>query len=839
MLKRLFWTGLVILLLAGTGGWWWIRASLPPLDGEIRVSGLSGPVEILFDEAGVPHVYARDAEDAWFAAGVVHARDRLWQMELYRRVTRGRLSEVLGEATLGIDKRFLTLGLRDAADAEWARAAGPVRAALERYAAGVNSVLESQVTLRQRPIELQLLRFVPDPWTPVDTLAVGRLLAWRLAENHQSELVRAAVALSLGPAAARELAGRYPADAPTVLGSAVPGRTVAPVEDPGPTRGPDAADATPPGRASAGRASAGVAGLEWLHPMARRGNSNNWVIAPSRTATGRPILANDPHLQIEFPSIWYEMHLVAAGLDVIGVTIPGVPFVVIGHNARIAWGFTNSGADVQDLYLERLDVARKRVMGPGGWQPATVDRVEIPVRGRDAPEAFDIWRTPHGPIVADQDALDWEEPPAWMTPGRSDAAEPALNTATELAYALRWDALGGDVAASFEQLNRAADWEAFRAAVDGFAGPSQNIVYADVDGNIGYALNGRLPVRTSGDGTFPVDGAASTGGWVASPPRVALPQVLNPPAGFITSSNNEIVRSATPLITRDWGGVFRATRLHDVLAGEQGATLDGMAALQTDTRSLAAARILAGVDTAIARARAENAEAAVEALIRLSQWDRIVDARPVVTLYQAFEDALWRRTFADEMEEPLFRAFYDWAGSDRPSGLYAVIDDPQSRWFDDIGTVERRETRDDIFVLAAEDAAGRLRGDYGSEADQAWDRVHAARFRHPIGNASRPLAWILDGGTAPLMGDGTTVMRVSWRRLRPFDAWEIPSWRQILDVGQWDDSRVILPTGQSSHILSPHRFDQNERWRTGRYRAQPFTRAAVEGARAHRLLLVP
>jgi penicillin amidase len=801
------------------------------LDGELGVPGLKDPVEVVFDGYGVPHVYARDPEDVWFAAGVLHARERLWQMELYRRVTAGRLSEVMGEATLPIDKRFLTLNLRAAAEAEWARARPEVKTALERYAAGVNAVA-SRLIFRQRPLEMQVLGISPGEWTPVDTLAVGRLLAWRLAENHQSELVRAAVAAKLGVEAARQLAGRYPADAPTILGgSGGPAPEASAVGAPAPL---------PPGtssQASGATAPAPLAwpvGLGWLHPMARRGNSNSWVIDGGRSATGRPMLANDPHLLVEFPSHWYEMHLVAAGLDVTGVTIPGVPFVIIGHNRRIAWGFTNSGADVQDLSLERVDVARKRYLSAGGWQPAKVTRVDIPVRGRSTPEPFDVWETSRGPVFADAASLEWDAPPAWMTP-----AAGATPVAQTQAYSLRWEGLTGDTASAFEMLDRAEDWSGFEAAVDVFDTPSQNIVYADVDGNIGYALNGRLPVRVSGDGTMPLAGA-SGGGWAEGAARPSLPRVLNPASGFIASSNNEIERGSGVMITRDWAAPYRATRVTDVLGPARGLSLDAMATLQNDMTSLAAARVLAGAKQALAAATAQNAEAsAVQALTELAEWDGVVDDRPVVTLYQAFEDALWRRTFVDEMGDPLFGVFYRWAGGERPSGLHAVIDERQSRWFDDIATVDKRESRDDIFVLAARDAAERVQADFGSGGGRAWNRVHAVTFEHPLGQGSWLLSWFFSRGPVPMAGDGTTLMRVSWDRAEPFKGWEIPSWRQLLDVGDWDQSRVVLPTGQSGHRMSPYAFDQNELWRTGAYRAQPFSRQAVLQAQAHRLLLVP
>jgi penicillin amidase len=832
--KRLLLIGLVLVALATGGAWWWGRASLPLLDGEVPLPGLRAPVEVLFDAAGVPHVYALDHDDAWFAAGVMHARDRLWQMELYRRVTLGRLSEVLGEAALPIDKRMLSVDLRGRAEADLERVGSAAKAALDRYAEGVNAHIASLTTFRQRPLEMQVLGIVPAPWAPVDSLAVARLMAWRLSENHQSELVRAALAARVGPEAAQALAGRYAVDAPDMVDG--PPATAQPTSPPTSPAGP-AAESTQKARESLSRASEWPHALRWLHPAARRGNSNAWVVAPSRSETARPILANDPHLQIEFPSAWYEMHLVGAGLDVIGVTLPGLPFVAIGHNGRIAWGFTNSGADVQDLYLERLDLTRRQYQNAGGWQPAQVTRVEIPVRGRARPEPFDIWRTLRGPIYAEP-GEDWEEPPAWMSPDAPQPESTESRRSVVTAYALRWE-VEGDVAGSFDALNRASDWASFLAAVEGFAFPSQNVVYADVDGNIGYALAGQLPIRLAGDGTMPSDGAAGGGAWSGTVGSSRLPRVLNPGAGYVVSANNEVDRGFTPPITRDWAAPYRATRLRDVLSQGRGLSLDAIATLQSDRRSLAAERVLAGLPQALAAAKARSAEPlVVEALARLSQWDRVVDARPVVTLYQAFEDAVWRRTFADELGEPLFRAFYDWAGADRPAGLHAIVDDRQSRWFDDNGTVDARETRDDIFVLAAGDAARRLPAEFGGESSQGWDDVHAARFSHALG-ASMALGWLFNGGRVPITGDAHTVMRVSWERSRPFEAFELPTWRQILDVGDWDQSRVVLTTGQSGHRLSAHWFDQSELWAGGGHRRQPFTRGAVEAVREHRLLLTP
>ena len=831
LLKRLLGLLLILLIPAlAAGGYWWARESLPVLEGQIPAPGLGAPVEVLVDQYGVPSVYARDAEDAFYTAGVLHARDRLWQMELYRRVTMGRLSEVLGDDTIEIDKRFVVLGLREAARAEWERATPQVRMTLERYAAGVNSVI-SRLQGRQRALEFQILRFNPAPWEPIDSLAIGRLMAYRLAENHQAELVRGALARKFDAETALMLTGRYPANGPAILqgsGAIAPATASTAISTAG-----AAASASSDGSASARNARARVEypkGLEWLSATAHRGNSNSWVLAPRKTQGGRAMLANDPHLQMELPSVWYEMHLVAADLDVVGVTIPGLPIVALGHNGRIAWGITNTGADVQDLALERVDIARKQSFHRGRWVPIEITQADIPVRGRSQPLPFEVWKTPNGPIVADVE-LDFETVPMWLSPATRPNEE-------RRAYSLRWD-ISGDLAAAFDAMNRASDWASFTAAVASFSVPSSNVVYADVDGNIGYVMSGRVPVRVSGDGRMAADGSTAAA-WSGTIDPAALPRVLNPDAGFITSSNNLIDRGFSQLITNDWAAPFRAARLRELLTKAEGVDLDAMAAMQNDKRSAAADLLLAGLPSAIELGRTkENEGEWADKLEELSKWDRVVDNRPIVSFYQAFEDAVWRRTFVDEMEEPLFDKFYEWAGAERYAGIYSILDDPQSNWWDDVLTIELKETRDEVFLTAAQDAEFYLRTEWGGESDRGWGEVHGARFSHAMGGRF-PLQFLFNKGPVPVDGgDGTTVMRISFNRLNRFQAWEYPSWRQLFDIGQWDDARVILPSGQSGHPLSPFYFDQNDLWRQGQYRRQPFSREAVAAAARHRLLLVP
>lgn len=824
LLKRLLVLTIILMIPAvAAGGYWWARESLPPMDSQIPSPGLGAPVEVLVDQYGVPSIYARDAEDAFFSAGVLHARDRLWQMELYRRVTLGRLSEVLGDDTIEIDKRFLTLGLREAAQAEWDRATPQVRTALEKYAAGVNAYVATLQERKRRPLEFQILGFMPSQWQPIDSLAIGRLLAWRLAENHHAELVRAALGRKFGAETALQLTGRYPAHAPAII------EGTRPAPSSSTTSTTDMASNDLPKSLQAARSIKYPKGLEWLAATGRRGNSNSWVLASRKTRGGRPMLANDPHLQIEFPSVWYEMHLVAADLDVIGVTIPGVPLVVLGHNARIAWGLTNTGADVQDLSLERVDVGRKRSFYRGEWVPIEVIESPIPIRGRSQPLPFEVWKTRNGPIIVDVE-LDFESAPSWLSPSDRPHEE-------RRAYSLRWDA-GGDIAVAFDGINRATDWSTFTAAVNAFSLPSSNVVYADVDGNIGYVMSGRIPIRAGGDGRSALDGN-NAAAWTGTIDPATLPRVLNPDAGYIASANNLVDRGFSQLITNDWAAPFRATRLRELLAKAEGVDLDAMAVMQNDKRSVAADLLLAHLPGAIKLGRSKEGEGEwAEKLEELSKWDRVVDNRPIVAFYQAFEDAVWRRTFVDEMEEPLFNKFYEWAGAEKYAGIYALLEDPNSKWWDDILTVELKESVYDVFLTAAQDAEVYLRNEWGSDAKRNWDRVHTARFAHPIGNRF-PFQFLFNQGPVAVEGDGTTVMKVSFNRLNGYDAYEAPSWRQLFDIGQWDESRVILPTGQSGHPLSPFYFDQNEMWRTGQYRRQPFSRDAVTAATRYRLLLVP
>ena len=522
-----------------------------------------------------------------------------------------------------------------------------------------------------------------------------------------------------------------------------------------------------------------------------------------------------------------EAHLVAAGLDVAGVTLPSTPFVIIGHNARLAWGLTNTGVDVQDFYVEDVDMTRRQYLYQDQWVPLQSTTVDIGVRGR-APVRFEYLSTRHGALLYTEH--EWETPP--------DLAS-LKGRVTPKPLALRWETRG-ETAGGFEAINRAATWFEFLAGVRRFSAPSQNFVYADIDGHIGYAMSGRLPIRRGGDGGTPSRGWTGEQDWVGSVPPEQMPAVLDPPAGQIVTANAEIDPGWPAAMTRDWTAPFRAARIVDRLGTRTGLDQASLTAIQLDVQSAAADPVLTAVDAAATSPAYAKAEAEGRTGIdRLRLWDRIVDGRPVVTLYEAFVRALWRRTFADNLDGDTFDAFFEYGLSERYVGLHAILDDPQAPWWDDIVTVDRRETRDDIVMLAAADAVIHLREKFGAEAEWAWDRVHAVHFRHALGAGGFVLDWFFSRGPFGQPGDSWTVRKASVDDRQPYRVIDLASYRQVLDVGEWDTSLAVNTTGQSGHPLSPHYFDQNPLWRSGQYRTAPFSRASVERARQSRLLLTP
>lgn len=787
---------LVLLVVAIAAAAWRVRRAWPEAEGEIAVAGLAAPVEVVRDRWGVPHLFGESESDLAFAQGWVHAQDRLWQMQFNRRVASGRMAEVLGAPLVDTDRYLRTLGLRRAAERD-ARALGPeARALLEAYSAGVNAFLESHEG--RLPVEFLLLGPDPEPWTPVDSLAWGKLMSFNLSLNHSFEVLRVRLAAAVGEERAAELLAPYPADGPVI----VPPSAVPSVPPPG----------EPVARSGLHPLVAGsVAAGTWA--------SNSWAVHGSRTATGRPLLANDTHLGLQMPSVWYEVGLHGGGLDVVGFSFPGMPLVVIGQNRRVAWGITNMCSDVQDLFVERLDDPENPTSYRAGdeWRPLERVVETIPVAGGE-PVEHEVLFTAHGPLVHGvmDDLADG--PPmalAWT----------ALQTGSTLVEALR-------------RLDRAGDWASFRAALAGWEVPSVNFTYADADGNVGYQGTGRVPVRPPGEtGVVPRPGWTGEADWQGFIPFDELPRSFNPPAGFIVTANNRTAGDGYPHhIAVDMADPYRAQRIVEVLAADDEVTLDDVQALQRDVLSLPATALapyLAALDPD------DPLEAQAVAAVRA--WDRRATAESAgAAVYQTWFHHLWPRIFADELGDDL-AADYRAQGISQVPVLLALMERPSSPWFDDATTPEV-ERRDDVVRLALTDAVDWLAARGGDDPDDwRWGEVHSTTLAHaPFGQSGiAPLERLFNTRTRPAGGDVFTVNEAMPDMRRPFRVIFGVSQRFIADPGAPRRSLAVNSTGQVAHLFHKHREDQFELWAAGEYHPVLPDREAVDREAEGRLRLVP
>jgi len=767
--------GLVVLFALILGGAvFWLRGSLPQTEGRVAIAGLAASVEVLRDGDGIVTIRARSEADAARALGYVHAQDRLWQMDFMRRAGAGRLSELVGPATLPHDRLMRTLGLYRVAEANLEILPPETRDLLDAYAQGVNAYLEDPP--RAWPLEFYLLAppfgYRPEPWRPADSLVWGRLMALRLAGNWSDEIRRARLAKRLNPEQIDFLWPDYPAGVPSTI--------------------PDLAalmDGLPLDRLARK--------TTWI-PAASQA-SNSWVLAGSQTASGAPILANDPHLSLNAPGQWYLVRIETPERTLTGATTPGLPFVVFGHNGRIAWGFTNTHGDAQDFFIEKLVPGDPdRYLTPEGPRAFETREETIAVAGA-APENLTVRTTRHGPVISD------------IAPRVRDAAAP------ETVLALAWTALRGDdrTGAAFHAMNRARDWPEFREALRDFHSPQQNIVYADVTGAVGFAAPARVPIRKAGDGRAPVPGWSGRFDWIGFVPFEALPMTLDPPSGRIVAANNKIVPDDYPyLIAADWPDHYRAERTHELLDAVGPLTPEAATAMQQDTLSPGARELLPlllGTVPASERGR--------EALALLATWDRRMDRdRAAPLIFYAWIRELNRVLFADELG-PVFVDFQ------RPKMdlLTRTLTEGQTQgaaWCDDIGTPAREDCGGQA-ARALEDALDLLETRFGQPLDQLrWGDAHIARFPHPI--LSRvPYFDSLFGYGVAADGGNDTLNKAGARFGAPaetlFADVHGPGYRAVYDLADLDRSRFIIATGQSGNPFSPHYGNLAERWRDGIY----------------------
>ncbi|MGW8282728.1 MAG: penicillin acylase family protein, partial [Gemmatimonadota bacterium] len=789
----------LLLWLAGlTITWFWFdlwRSTSEP-SGTVELGGLSAPVRVYSDSFGIPHVFAAGETDALRALGYLHATDRMWQMEMFRRIAEGRLSEIFGERGLATDRFVRTLGTAQAAERAAASLAPEERRRIEAYASGVNAYLYNRPALAP---EFRVLRLDPEPWDVESTLAVGMVMNLDLAV-WRSELSRFWASRHLDPERFALLDEGYPAWGPTILTSEwSPPAGVTPASAPGRAEAPSsfiaaAAEGMPavPGGRETGRPPA--AG-EWspfdvLGTVSARSGSNSWVISGDRTASGHPILANDMHLALRAPSLWYLAALHGANdrFSVAGFTLPGVPGVVVGHNRNVAWGFTNGMVDDVDFVVESLSEDglryRDRVDGEWVWIEIETRTDTVPVRGR-TPELVRVRSTRRGPLLSDVlDGIGADLSVQWVA---ADATVSSIG---------------------LHGLNRADGAEALDEAVRQFGRPHQNVVYAGRDGTIGYRLGGRIPLREGRDGAIPVPADSASAVWDGFWPTDAHPAERNPRRGYIATANNLQARGLGRSISSDYAAPLRALRITQALEVRRDWSVEATYALQHDTRSLLADRTLERAVRA-ARRLGLDAEAA-----RLESWDRHVRIESqAAPLFYSWFYRLRALVAADE-----FGAAPEWAFFPLEAILRTLEEGDGNAWIDDVSTPEV-ESLEQLEDRALKDA---LRVTAGA----TWGELHQERHTHPLGSVS----WLnrllgLDIGPYPSGGGPNTLRPDDYRVWAALDAgsWTPPwlseygpSERFVAEVlPDRIAGRFLIPTGQSGNPLSDHYRDMNPRWRAG------------------------
>ncbi len=747
------------------GAWYWLaRRPLPKQEGRIALDGPGDRIVVSRDRWGVPHVSAQSQSDIWFAQGFCHGQDRLWQMDFYRRVVRGTVSEFAGTEGLGVDRLMRTLGIYRAAEREATALEPVVAAVLERFCEGVNAAVASA---RALPFEMQLLRLEFEPWRPADILSLGKLLAFGLSTNWERELLRSDMARLLGTELAARLDPTYPRDNPLVTQQPWSGDGLGLVE-----------------QIDAVRRSIGMA--------AEASGSNNWAVSGSLSATGKPLIAGDPHLPPSMPGIWYQIGLGVGERFVRGASLPGLPGHYMGQNNDVCWTFTNVMADVQDLFIERIE--GDRYLFEGEWRALQIVHEEIAVKGRGAPEQLEVRITQHGPIV--NEALG------------ADQAEP---------LALRWLALDAPTAfAGMYELDQIDSGAELVRRLEGHTSPASNLIWADRHGSIGYKLIGSLPRRRGDCPDLPKPGWSGDFEWEGTVPYGELPELIDPKSGYLISANNRIAGDSYPHhITSEWLDGFRAARIEQLLGESEEHDLDSFERMQTDVLSipgLEAARRLGRLSPA-----GQRESAAIE---RLRSWNGRLDPDSIAaTIYQAFLLRLGREVARSVIgDRDLCERWLDRADN----GFMTHVTSPW-RWHSHLMALWEQGDADligrpweELVLETLSGALDDLSDRFGPDQQGwRWGEVHEMEFPHALGEAN-PLLRRLLNRRLRAGGAQETVSQIAYDPSDPYRAVWAPSWRMVADPCAPERSRWQMFTGQSGHPASPHYDDLQADWLDGK-----------------------
>lgn len=765
------------------------RRRLPQTNGCIKVKGINNPVEIFRDDWGIPHIYAENTQDLFFTQGFVHAQDRIWQMELSRRTAKGCLSEIFGDIAFETDLAVRTFGFHRLAKIDWDLYDDFSRDSILAYTKGINYYIEKNHS--RLPIEFTLIRHSPEPWDPIDSLAFIRLMMWKLSHAWYSELVRSQVIQSTSPDIAAELEINYPSTNPSSLPEGIEFNLL---------------DAD----GQLARADG---------PFINRGiGSNAWVVSGDKSETGKPYLCNDMHLEINIPSIWYQSHLVAKDYQVAGVSMPCVPGVLVGHNANIAWGMTLAFTDCEDLFIERFDPdAPGKYLTEDGWHEAETIQESIKVKGRNEPVIEEIVITRHGPVISKVVGYEQE---------RFAVNSMALQPST--AYR------------GWLVLNQAKNWDDFVEAMHYIEAPQLNVVYADIDGNIGYWITGKVPIRKNGTGEVPVPGWTGEYEWINTIPFEKMPHAFNPETGFIVNCNNCIVSGDYPYFLGNiWMNGYRANRISDVLESKGSYSPADFKDLQLDFTCLPGKEFVSIIkDIKVGDLELQ------EPLQTLLNWDGKLTPDSIGgTIYEVLRYTLIRNLLQPTLGEqlcnrimgqgfhPLLHSTSEFYGQDTVV-LLRLLNNPDSWWIKNAGGKQR------LIETSLKQTVRWLQDELGPEINNwLWGKIHRIDFGHAL-SMQRPLDKVFNRGPYPIGGDTDTPCQTAMLPNQPYDnqAWS-PSFRQIIDMGDLSQSIASLPPGQSGQLGSNHYDDLIDPWLVGEYFPILWTRDQVISRSKDKLVL--
>ena len=813
--------------------------SFPKVDGEVKLQGLDGTVDVYRDHMGVPHIYASSIHDLFFAQGYVHAQDRFWQMDAWRHIGSGTLSEMFGSGQVETDTFLRTLGWRMTAEAELEQLPEEARLILQSYSDGVNAYLKDHdgtaLSLEYAVLGLLSPDYKIAPWEPVNSLTWGKAMAWDLRGNMDTEVERAVLLKTLTPEQVDALYPPYPKDHPVIVNKIGDGSAGASI--------PRTTAEVPPLNVPFETVGRNIDLLDsLLGPMSDGIGSNSWAVSGKLTASGKPILANDTHLDIQMPSIWYQVDLhcrpynEACPFEVAGFSFASVPGVIIGHNNDIVWGLTNLSPDVMDLFIEKVNPENPNQYEVNGkWVDFETRKETLKVVGGD-PIEITVRLTRHGPVISDSygPVEDKGNPKdKEFVPFKERAG---IKLPEQYVVALVWTALKPST--PFEAVwgfDKAKNWEEFRAAAAHFHVPAQNLLYADVEGNIGYQTPGDIPIRAKGDGRVPVPGWTDEYAWTGYIPFEQLPYTFNPAEGYIVTANNKASPKDYPyLITTDWNYGFRAKRIVEMITKAPGkidiAYIQKMQGDSLDPNAPVFVPRLLGME------QPADLQAAAKLL---KDWDYQATAQSSgAAVFEAFSRALERNTFDDELPKR-YRAEGD---SRWDEVLRTIAADPNSPWWDDQTTKDTVESRDDMLKKSLAEGVAELEKMYGKDSSKwKWGEMHAATFRNQTLGKSGvgPIEALFNRGPFPVGGGEQMVNATGWSMVEGYETSSLPSERMIVDLGDLTNSLTVHTTGQSGHAYHQHYADMAPMWANVEYYPMLWAQETVEADAEGHLRLVP